>query len=87
LQDWTQEQVVFALRKWNRDKPDSEPTPGHILAMMKELRGRKVAASLPKHNQTPETPAIERHPVSRERAAQIMREAGIRIKGIDPGDA
>ncbi len=83
LQDWAQEQVVFALRKWNRDKPDSEPTPGHILAMMKDLRGRKVAASLPKQ----EPLAIERQPVSRERAAEIMREAGIAIKGIPQDSA
>ena len=48
LQDWTQEQVLWALRKWNRDSPDKRPTPGHILAICKEARGRKFAASLPK---------------------------------------
>ena len=47
LQDWTQEQVLWALRKWNRDSPDRRPTPGHIVAICKEARGKKYAASMP----------------------------------------
>jgi hypothetical protein len=79
LQDWTQEQVVFALRKWNRDKPDSEPTPGHILSMMKDLRGRRVAASLPKQ----EHRAIDRKPCDAATAAAIVAAAGYAVKRMD----
>ena len=62
LQDWTEEQVLWALRKWNRDNPDKRPTPGHILAICKDARGRKVAASLPKAppaQLAPATPDME----------------------------
>ena len=73
LQDWTQEQVVWALRKWNRTNPDKRPTPGHIVATMKEARGRKVAAQLPK--QDPEAPRVYPTP---ERANEILMEIGFR---------
>jgi hypothetical protein len=77
LQDWTQEQVVWALRKWNRENPDKEPTPGHVLALMKEARGRKIAAQLPK----PE-PAPDRKPVTKEAALEILAKAGFAPKGM-----
>ena len=84
LQDWTQEQVVWSLRRWNRDNPRSRPTPGDIVALMKDARGRKVAAQLPKP-----APELPRERISAERAAEIMRQAGFAPKsfGADPGDA
>lgn len=75
LQDWTQEQVVYSLRKWNRENPDKRPTPGHIVAIMKELRGRKIAAQLPK--QEPKPPRV--YPTAAE-AEAILRENGFRPK-------
>lgn len=83
LQDWAQEQVVWALRKWNRDNPDKEPTPGHILAIMKEARGKKYAASI-KPSPRPQEP--ER--VSKEAAAEIMARvyAGDGIKRMERED-
>lgn len=75
LQDWTREQVVWALRKWNRDKPRLRPTPGDIVAICKEARGKKVAASIPKQEQEP-----ERKPVDAETAARIVAEAGFAPK-------
>jgi hypothetical protein len=77
LQDWTQEQVVWALRQWNRDSPDKRPTPGHILGIMTAMRGKREAArlaALPK----PEEPT--RAPVTAERAAEIMAAAGFAPK-------
>ena len=71
LQDWTQEQVVWALRHWNRENPRLRPTPGDIVAICKKARGRKIAASLPKQQPEP-----ERKPVDPEAAARIMAEAG-----------
>ena len=40
LEDWTQEQVLYVLRKWRSINPNKRPNPGHILAMLKETRGK-----------------------------------------------
>jgi hypothetical protein len=77
LQDWTREQVVWALRQWNRENPRSRPTPGDIVRICKEARGRKIAASLPK----PE-PVKARKPIDRETAARILAQAGFAPKTI-----
>ena len=81
LQDWTQEQVVWALRKWNRDKPDRRPTPGHIVQIMKEARGRKIAAQLPKQEPTP-----DRRPIDADAASAILAEHGFAPKRFGGGD-
>jgi hypothetical protein len=78
LQDWTQEQVVWALRNWNRENPDRRPTPGHIVAIMKEARGRKIASQLPKPE--PEAP---KERMSADRAAEIMREVGFAVRKFE----
>lgn len=80
LQDWTQDQVLWGLRKWNRDHPRQRPTPGDIVAILKEARGRKIAASLPKQ---PETPP--RQVVTPEAAAEILARAGIGAKRATDG--
>jgi hypothetical protein len=73
LEDWTHEQVVWALRKWNRDNSRIRPTPGDIVAICKKARGMKIAkearAELP-------PPEPERKPVDKEAAARILAEAG-----------
>ena len=81
LQDWTREQVVWALRKWNRERPRIRPTPGDIVAICKEARGKKCAASMPVQ---PPEPRKER--VSKDRAAEILAEAGFSPKRFG-GDA
>jgi hypothetical protein len=71
LQDWTREQVVWGLRQWNRSNPDKRPTPGHILALLIDTRGRKEAErmqAIPK----PQEPARELP--SEERRLHIMAE-------------
>ena len=75
LEDWTQEQIVWALRKWRNENPNKRPNPGHILALMKEARGKKIAAQVPKQEQDD---ARER--VSADRAAEIMAQAGFNIR-------
>jgi len=75
LQDWTREQVVWALRQWNRDKPRTRPTPGDIVAICKEARGKKYAATAPK-----DPPKQDRERVSPDRAAEIMAQAGFTPK-------
>jgi hypothetical protein len=72
LQDWTQEQVLWGLRKWNREHPRARPTPGDVVAILKEARGKKVAASLPKQDPEP-----ERQRISAEQAQAILRAAGV----------
>jgi hypothetical protein len=81
LEDWTLEQIVWALRQWNRDNPRLRPTPGDIVAVCKKARGRKVAAQLPKQEPEP-----ERKPVDKETAAAIMAAAGFIPKRMT-GDA
>jgi len=76
LQDWTREQVVWALRKWNRDCPRIRPTPGDIVAICKRERGRRIAAE--KANWPTSEPVKER--VSKERAAEIVAQAGFAPK-------
>lgn len=75
LQDWSQEQVLWALRQWNRNNPRLRPTPGDIVAVCKAARGRKIASQRPKVEKAP-----EREPVTAQRAAEIMAEAGFAPK-------
>ena len=81
LQDWTQEQVLWALRQWNRDNPRLRPTPGDIVSICKKARGRKIAATLPKQEPEP-----ERKPVDRETAAAILEQAGFAPKRMQPDE-
>lgn len=79
LEDWTHEQVVYALRKWRNDMPDKRPNPGHILAMMKDLRGRKIAKTLPKP--APEAPRVSMTAEERQASsARIMAEVAQGMK-------
>jgi hypothetical protein len=80
FQDWTQEQVLCALRQWNRQNPRIRPTPGDIVSICKEARGRKIVAQPPKQEPQP-----ERKPVDPETAAAIMAAAGFAPKLM--GDA
>jgi hypothetical protein len=73
LQDWTQEQVLWALRKWNRDFPRIRPTPGDIVAICKKARGMKLAKEMRDALPPPEP---ERKPIDKEAAARILAEAG-----------
>ena len=63
LEDWKQEQVVWALRDWNRSKPRIRPTPGDILAILNTKRGhaeaeraRARASQIPQQSPTSEEP-------------------------------
>lgn len=75
LEDWKLEQVVWALRKWRNENPNKGPNPGHILILLKEARGKKIAAQLPKQDPEP-----ERERISGDRATEIMAEAGFHVK-------
>jgi hypothetical protein len=74
LQEWAQEQIVWALRQWNRDNPRARPTPGDIVAMLKIARGRKEA--LRTKAQAASEPEA-REPLTPEQTAR-MAEAGNR---------
>jgi hypothetical protein len=78
LEDWTQEQIVWALRKWRNENPNKKPNAGHILAVMKEARGRKVAAQLPRQQPKP-----DRERISADRASEIMQEIGFNAKRFE----
>lgn len=78
LQDWTREQVVYALRKWNRDSPDWKPTPGNILRILKETRGQRAAER--SKASVAEVAEVATPRVSPEAAAEIMAAAGFRVQ-------
>ena len=73
LEDFKHETILYALRKWRNENPDKRPNPGHISAMLKDLWGRKVV----KENPPMIAPEV-RKPVSKERAAEILAQAGYR---------
>jgi hypothetical protein len=70
LQDWSHEQVVYGLRKWRNENPSRKPNPGHILAILKQARGAKVARTA---QRAPEPAQLPR--VTPEAAAEIMARA------------
>lgn len=77
LADWHLEQVVWALRSWNRDNPRLRPTPGDIVSMLKLARGKKLASER-RHEETPQ----ERYsPAEREAMRKRMAEAADEVLG------
>ena len=76
LEDWTQEQILYALRKWRDQFPSKKPNPGHIKGMLKETRGRAEARRNPAPK--PAEPANNR--VTADATQAIMDEIGWRPK-------
>lgn len=72
LQDWTHEQVVYALRKWNRDNPRWRPTPGDIVKSLKMLRGMREVERM---KATAEKPEPEKKRATPEQVAAILEAA------------
>ena len=81
LEDWTPEQILYSLRKWQREMPDKKPNPGHILRILKQLRGRAEAQRKPK----PSPVEPERKRATKDEAASIMAEAGFAPKTFGGG--
>ena len=74
LQDWTQDQVLWGLRKWRNENPSKKPNPGHIMGLLKVQRGVTEAKRAMAEKPEQETTKGDR--VTAERAAQIIAEAG-----------
>jgi hypothetical protein len=53
LEDWHQPQIIYALRKFQDGNPSKRPNPGHILAILKETRGKAEI----RRNPLPKLPA------------------------------
>ena len=78
LEDWNQEQVVYALRKWRDANPSRKPNPGHILCVLKELRGRKEAQRMAVSVQDdPEAERKEHTAEMRARVSAMVGEMGV----------
>jgi len=86
LEDWTQEQILYGLRKWRDDNPSKKPNPSHVLGILKTLRGKaeakRAAISAPAREPEPHLTAEERE-ASRKRVADLVANAGFakRING------
>jgi hypothetical protein len=78
LQAWTREQVVYALRKWNRENETWKPTPGNIVRILKQTRGKKEAERMAAARKPEPPKASER--ITPEAASEIMRRAGYSAK-------
>lgn len=87
LEDWTQEQVLYGLRKWRNENPSKKPNPGHVLAILKGLRGVKEAQRAALSKQAQDTPPAdditpEEREASRLRIAEMCAEvAGAKRMG------
>ena len=68
LQDWKRVQVVWALREWNRQNPRLRPTPGDILRLCMDARGKseweKIKPMLAKPQEPPRPVISEESRVS-----------------------
>ena len=91
LQDWQRVQVVWALREWNRQNPRLRPTPGDILRMCMDARGKAESAKIKPMLAKPQDPP--RPAISEEsRASMQAYAAGFigkarAMPGIGEGEA
>lgn len=79
LEDWTQEQYLYALRKWRDEFPNKKPNPGHITGMMRKIRGRREVERM-RANQPPPEPETVKQRVSDEARLEILKKAGFAPK-------
>lgn len=79
LEDWTQEQYLYALRKWRNDFPNKKPNPGHITGMMQKIRGRKEIERMRTTQPSPDPEPVKDR-ISPEAAARISAEYGFPVK-------
>lgn len=77
LENWTPDQVRWAMRNWCRDNPNRKPNPGHIIQLLKQAWGKRHAKQIRAALTPPEEPPKER--ISPERHAEIMAEVGARF--------
>ena len=82
LEDWTQEQVLYGLRKWRNENPSKKPNPGHILVILKGLRGIKEAQRAALSKQAADaTPDDDMTPVEREASRKRIAEMCAEVAG------
>lgn len=75
LEDWSVDQVRWALRKWCRDQPGRRANVGHILGLLKQRRGEAYAGRVAAARAAAEVQAPPRRVVSeeeRQRRAEVI---------------
>ena len=75
LQDYPMDEVRAACRQAILDNPNKTPNEGHVRQIIQKRRAEFVAM-----NRKPPAPEPERERVSKERAAEILAEAGYALK-------
>lgn len=82
LEDWKREQVVYALRKWNEQNPRLRPTPGDIVKLLKDARGKAEAERMRLSKLAPEPQreqvGEDQKRVNAEVANGILKQFGFR---------
>ena len=77
LDGFTRQEIEDAFVLWRREKRRVKPMPEDISDLINLARGRALARW--RASQPPE-PEPERQPISRERAAELMAQAGFTPK-------
>lgn len=83
LEDWSVDQVRWALRQWCRDEPRIPPNAGHILALLKRRRGEAHAERMRAAAASAEPDEAPRAPPDAETCRQrqsVLAETVARLK-------
>lgn len=83
LEDWSVDQVRWALRKWCRDEPGKRANVGHILAILKRRRGEAHAERMRAAAASAEPDEAPRAPPDAETCRQrqsVLAETVARLK-------
>lgn len=75
LEDWTAQQIKWALNTWRDQYPSKKPNPGHISGILKQERGRKFA----ERRQQPQPAPTSGPRITAERVKEILEEEGARM--------
>lgn len=84
LQDYPLEEVQAACKAATLASPNRMPNEGHVL---NEIRKARLATMQRHRARQPEQPSQPKTRITPERAAEIMREAGIAVNRMPRSDA
>ena len=84
LQDWTQEQILFALRSWQDSNPNKRCNPGHIKFLLEGMRGAAELRRNPPRPAEPPFSAVVDRQKARE-AQDAIIETATNLRHVEGG--